>query len=199
MASTTRTFIAVAVPEALGQKLTRLQTLLAPDLADVRWSTTLPFHLTLAFLGDVAHTDLNDLCRATAAAVLASKPFELRLEALGVFPNATRPRVIWVGASGPGLEPLEALQKDVVRAVRAIGVPPADDRFHAHVTLGRLKPGRGPSPDMTPLLKHYRTWSAGTFPIAEVVVYASTQTPDGPHYAPLGRAPLRGGKGGPGA
>src|SRR5437879_3871095 len=134
MARTTRTFIAVAVPDTLGQKLTRLQTLLAPDLADVRWTTIPPFHLTLSFLGDVADTDLNEVCRATADSVAELKPFDLRLEGLGTFPNATRPRVVWVGATGPGLAPLDALQKEVVKAVRSVGHPPEDDRFHPHVT-----------------------------------------------------------------
>jgi len=196
MSGTTRTFIAVAVPETLGKKLTRLQALLAPELPDTRWSSTPPFHLTLAFLGDVEHADLNDVCLASAAAAAAFEPFEVRLEGLGVFPKPTRPRVAWVGATGPGVAQLETLQKEVVKAVRSIGHPPDDDRFHPHVTLGRLKPGRGPSPDMTPLLKHYRTWAAGSFTVAEAVVFASTLTRDGPLYAPLGRAPLRGRKAG---
>jgi RNA 2',3'-cyclic 3'-phosphodiesterase len=198
MARTTRTFIALAVPENLGQKLTRLQTLLAPDLPGTRWSETMPFHLTLAFLGDVADTDLNDVCHATKSAVSVLSPFDLRLEALGTFPDPVRPRVIWVGAVGPGLAPLETLQQEVARAVRAAGYPP-DDRFHPHVTLGRLKPGRGGSPDMTALVKHYRTWSPGSFPVTEVVIFASTLNPEGPRYAALGRGPLQGRKTGPGA
>jgi 2'-5' RNA ligase len=197
MASTTRTFIAVAVPDPLGQKLTRLQTLLAPDLSDTRWATTPPFHITLAFLGDVEQGDLNDVCRATVAAVSALQPFDLRLEGLGTFPDPIRPRVVWVGATDAGLAPLESMQKEVVKAVRSVGYPPQDDRFHPHVTLGRLKPGRRPSPDMTPLLKHYRLWAAGSFTIEEAIVFASTSTPDGPVYAPLVRAPLRGRKVGP--
>ena len=37
MARTTRTFIAVAVPDTLGAKLSRLQTLLAPSCPARRW------------------------------------------------------------------------------------------------------------------------------------------------------------------
>src|SRR3954451_882979 len=102
MAKTTRTFIAVAIPEALGQKLTRLQTLLAPELPGARWTATLPFHLTLAFLGDVSDTDLNVLCLAAATAAAPLAPFDLRLEGLGASLQPTRPRVVWVGATGPG-------------------------------------------------------------------------------------------------
>jgi 2'-5' RNA ligase len=199
MPRTTRTFIAVEVPENLGHKLARLQTLLAPELPGVRWTTTLPFHLTLVFLGDVADTDLNEVCRATAAAASTGEAFELRLEALGAFPSAARPRVVWVGATGSGLAPLAALQKEVAQAVRAAGYPPDDNRFQPHVTLGRIKPGRGPGLNLTAQVKHYQTWSAGSFTVNEAVVFASTLSPDGPTYAPLGRAPLQERKAGPNA
>ncbi len=62
---------------------------------------------------------------------------------------------------------------------------------------GASKSGRGPAPDLTPLLNHYRTWAAGSFTASECVTFASTLTPDGPAYAPLGRAPLGGRKTGP--
>jgi 2'-5' RNA ligase len=199
MASTTRTFIAVTVPDTSGQKLVRLQSLLAPNVPGVHWVTIAPFHLTLAFLGDVADTDLNDVCRASSAASASVSPFPLRLEGLGAFPTPARPRVVWVGAAAPAMAALDALQKAVAQAVAATGHPPADDRFHPHVTLGRLKPGRGPSPDLNSLVKHYRTWSAGSFIVTEAVVFASTLTPEGPAYAPLCRAPLRGAAAGPDA
>ena len=84
---TTRTFVAIPVPDSLGSKLTRLQTLLAPDLPGVRWSVVSPFHLTLAFLGDVADTELNKVCRTVEEVAADFPPFDLRLEGLGVFPN----------------------------------------------------------------------------------------------------------------
>jgi 2'-5' RNA ligase len=95
---------------------------------------------------------------------------------------------------GPGVESLSALQKKVAQAVARAGYPPDDSRFHPHTTLGRVKSGRGPAPDLTPLLNHYRTWSAGSFTASECVTFASTLSPDGPVYAPLVRAPLEGRK-----
>ncbi|HMB08713.1 MAG TPA: RNA 2',3'-cyclic phosphodiesterase, partial [Isosphaeraceae bacterium] len=163
-----------------------------PEVPGVRWVTARPFHLTLAFLGDVADTDLNAVCRGVAEAAAGFAPFELRLEGLGVFPDPTRPRTFWVGITGPGLDTLAALQKKIARAVADAGYPPDDNKFHPHVTLGRLKPGRGPAPDVGPLLRHYRGWSAGSFRVAEAATYASTLSPDGPLYAPLGTAPLGG-------
>ncbi len=191
MASTTRTFIGIAIPAVQRTRLGRLQSLIAPDLPGARWVEPAMFHLTLAFLGDVPDVDLNPVCRAVGAAIGGSGPFTLNLQSLGAFPDPSRPRVVWVGITGPGLDALAELRKSVVRAVDEAGYPPDDDRFSAHVTIGRIRGGKGPGPDLAPLVAHYRTWSAGNFPVAEVVTYASTLTPEGPAYMALATAPLR--------
>jgi 2'-5' RNA ligase len=105
MAKTTRTFVAISIPENLGAKLGRLQSQLAAQIPGVRWASSGEFHLTLAFLGDVDDTDLNDVCRAVAEVSKDVEPFDLRIESFGVFPDAVRPRTLWTGLIGPGLEP----------------------------------------------------------------------------------------------
>ena len=35
-------------------------------VAGCRWTTTLPFHLTLAFLGDVPNRDVDEICQVVA-------------------------------------------------------------------------------------------------------------------------------------
>lgn len=195
MPQTTRTFIALAVPQNVGDKLARLQTLLAPEATGVRWAEALPFHLTLAFLGDVNNGDLIEVCRAVATASSGIDVFDLRIEGVGFFPDAARPRTIWAGLVGPGLEPLRLLQAKIAAAVDSVNYP-ADEkkRFVPHITLGSLKPGRGPAADFTPLLNHFRTWSAGSFRVNEAVSFGSNLTPEGPEYTALGRALLKGGK-----
>lgn len=195
MPDTTRTFIALEIPADKRDKLGRLQSLIAPEIPGARWVEMGQFHVTLAFLGDVPHADLAGLCRAVAGVAAGHAPIDLRLEGLGVFPDPRRARVAWVGLAGPGLEALGALQRDVAAAANRAGYPP-DERFSPHVTIGRLKIGRGadPPPDLSPLLRHYQRWMAGSFQAAEVVTFASNPTPDGPAYAALARAPLAGGK-----
>jgi 2'-5' RNA ligase len=191
----TRTFVALVIPDSLGAKLTRLQSLLAPSVERVRWATASPFHVTLAFLGDVNNADLNAVCLAVQDAARDTPPLELRIEGLNLFGTPTRPRVLWVGLGGPGLDALLALQKRIAAAAADAGYPDDEPVYRPHVTLGRVTRGRAPGADLTPLLNHYRTWSAGSFRAAEAVTFASTLTPDGPVYAPLARAPLAAGKG----
>jgi len=196
MPKTTRTFIAIPIPPTLGEKLTRLQNSLAPQVSAARWTSTLPFHMTLAFLGDVPDNDLNTVCKAVAQACGPVSPFELRLEGVGVFPGPTKPRVLWAGLRAPDALALAGLQKSVVLAVTRAGYRPDDQRFTPHTTLGRIRPDRrGPMPgDLTGILAPLQNWSGGSFTVSEVITYASTLSPDGPVYAPLARAPLNGKK-----
>ena len=194
MADTTRTFIALEIPTERREKLGRLQGLIAPDIPGARWVELDLMHVTLAFLGEIPHVDLGRICRVIQDAASRHAPFELKLEGLGVFPDPAKSRVVWVGLTGPGLEPLEALQNDLAAATREVGYPPADERFHPHVTLGRIKVGKAAPPvaDVTPLLRHYAKWAAGMLRPTEVVVYGSTVSEEGPAYTPLTRAKLGG-------
>ena len=72
MPDTTRTFVAVAVPPSLTPRLERLQTELAGEVPEARWAATPPFHVTLAFLGDVPHAVYH--CSAAAGPIKAAAP-----------------------------------------------------------------------------------------------------------------------------
>jgi 2'-5' RNA ligase len=194
MRETTRTFIAIPIPDPIGPKLVRWQQALAPEIPACRWVETQPMHLTLAFLGDVPSCDLNALCLAVAAAAEPSGRFELKVQGLGAFPTPAQPRVIWAGIAADDLGPLMALREAVVRAATDAGYRPEDPRFHPHVTLGRLKSERGRPCDLTALFRREQARTAGVFPVVEVVTYASTLESRGVSYAPLNRARLKGKK-----
>jgi 2'-5' RNA ligase len=192
MPSSSRTFIALPIPPVQRTRLGRLQGLIAPELPNARWTEPDQFHLTLAFIGDVPDVDLNHFCRAVAGAAVGFDPFVINLQSLGAFPDPGHPRVVWVGVTGPGLDVLTGLRDAVAMAAAEAGFPPEDDRFHPHVTLGRIKSKKGQEVEITRLIPHYRSWAAGQFTVSEVIVYASTLTPEGPSYMVLSRTPLRG-------
>ncbi len=191
MASSSRIFVAFTVPDVQRTRLGRLQGLIAPEIPNARWVTPEMFHVTLAFLGDVPDIALNTVCRAVAGACDGFPPFTVNLQSLGVFPDPTRPRVAWVGLTGPGIETLGRLRASIVEAIGEAGYPPEDDRFTPHLTLGHIKNKKGEHLDMAPLIAHYRTWSAGNFEVNAVVTFASTLTPEGPAYMALASAALR--------
>jgi RNA 2',3'-cyclic 3'-phosphodiesterase len=195
MPELTRTFIAIPIPEPIGRQLARWQRTLAPEIPGCRWvEGECPFHITLAFLGDVANPDLNELCLAVAAAVEPGSPFELKVEGLGAFPNPGRPRVLWAGITADDLAPLERLRLAVVQAATGCGYRPDDPRFHPHVTLGRLKSDRRQPCDLTDLIRRQQGRTIAPFTVTEAVTYASSLDPSGATYTPLNHARLKGKK-----
>ncbi len=103
--------------------------------------------------------------------------------------------MVWAGITSDDLGPLGELRTAVVRAATRSGYRPDDPRFHPHVTLGRIRSDRERPCDLTEIVRREQARSAGTFPVVEVVTYASTLGPKGATYAPLSRARLEGKKG----
>jgi RNA 2',3'-cyclic 3'-phosphodiesterase len=194
MPECTRVFIAIAIPEPLERQLIRFQEELAPAIPGCRWTSALPFHLTLAFLGDVPNSDLSEICRVVAASAGEIEPFEIEVKGVGAFPSAIKPRVIWAGVTAPNLKLLFDLQESIVYSLAGIGHRPDDQRFHPHVTLGRIKHQRRGPGDLTGLIERNRLWSAGQYTVTDVEVFASTLGPAGSAYDVLGRGPLAGKK-----
>jgi 2'-5' RNA ligase len=192
MPDTTRTFLALALPGAISPKLERLQANLEQGIRQGRLSTPRPWHITLAFLGDVPHEDLLAVCLAAEDVAALHPRLTLKLQGVGAFPDAARPRVVWAGVAGPDLDALRELQADLAKSLARLGFPGDHRPYHPHLTLGRLNPRRGTSSEISRVLTRFASWSAGPITFTEVVVFSSTLSPDGPEYAPLGRARLVG-------
>lgn len=191
MPRTSRTFIGIPVPKARSIKLQRLQTLIAPEVPTVRWTPFEQFHLTLAFLGDVDQRDLTEVCRAVAEVCAPFDPFGLSIMGLGVFPDLAKPRVLWAGLEGDGLKTLFELREAINAAMIAIDYAP-DPKFHAHLTLGRVKLSRDTETDLSPLLRHFQTWNGGLFEVSEVITFGSDLSVEGAAHTAFSTAPLLG-------
>jgi RNA 2',3'-cyclic 3'-phosphodiesterase len=194
MPECTRTFIAIAVPEPVEHELTRLQAELAPEIAGCHWTSTRPFHITLAFLGDVPDSDLNEIRQTVAASTVSLDRFEVEVRGLGAFPNASRPRVVWAGVTATNINALNELQQSVIDSLERIGHGPDDQRFHPHVTLGRIKHNRHDNRRVHAFIDRWADWSAGGFVVTEVFIIASTLGRAGPSYEVLSRSLLDGKK-----
>jgi RNA 2',3'-cyclic 3'-phosphodiesterase len=190
----TRVFIAIGIPKSLERKLAQVQTELAPAVAGFRWASALPFHLTLAFLGEIPNRDLNAIGQIAAESARPIEPFEIEVKGLGAFPSPSRPRVIWAGVTAPNLKPLFDLQESLMSSLERIGHPPDDRRFNPHVTLGHRKHGRGGAGSLAGLIERYTLWSAGQFCAADLQVFASTPGRAGSVYTVLSEGTLVGKK-----
>jgi 2'-5' RNA ligase len=111
---------------------------LAAALSGRRTSRSDQWHVTLAFLGEVA--DPEPLRTPLQAAVAESPPFALQLAGGGAFGGA---QVAWAGIAGD-VDALSALAASVQHACREAGVVLEHRRFRPHLTVGktrRIDPG----------------------------------------------------------
>jgi RNA 2',3'-cyclic 3'-phosphodiesterase len=135
-----RLFVAVPVPAEVRQALAAAQNRLRERLPEkaIGWTRPEQFHLTLKFLGAVKVGDVPALVQALQTASAAFDNLKLRCSGAGFFPTPKRPRVIWVGLEDATSQ-LGSLQGSVETAVAPFTLEKPENRFHAHVTLGRVK------------------------------------------------------------
>ncbi|MCS7282551.1 MAG: RNA 2',3'-cyclic phosphodiesterase [Anaerolineae bacterium] len=188
-----RTFIAIVLPEPLIRQLAQVQQQLekkAPP-GSVRWVNPEGIHLTLKFLGDTPAAKLDAIRAALAAVASRSAPCAFTVGGLGCFPNARRPRVIWVGVQAIGGE-LAALQRAVEAAMKPLGFPPEGREFTPHLTLGRVR-DRVPPTDLSRLSALISSTEVGTLGEVTARCFAlirSDLKPTGAEYTPLAEFPL---------
>jgi RNA 2',3'-cyclic 3'-phosphodiesterase len=156
-----RLFVAVDFPKEINDYLFFLQSFFR-DVHLVR-----SFHLTLKFFGEA---ELEPIIEKLSQ--VNEKAFRLELSGYGVFPDAKRPKVIWVGTKEQPL--LIALQKRMESLFP--GMTPDFD-FHPHITLARCN-SRMDLPKIKIKPK--------PFEIKEFFLYQSTLTKLGPIYTKMG-------------
>lgn len=100
-----------------------------------------PAHFTLLFLGDLAAELAAPLARALEARAAREAPFRVAFGSVGAFPDAMRPRVVFLSVleGADGLERLAQLARAAADEVSAR----YDDRpFVPHLTLFRVRGAR---------------------------------------------------------
>jgi RNA 2',3'-cyclic 3'-phosphodiesterase len=183
-----RCFVALPVPEPVRRWAAEVIAALKAGGPDVKWVEPGNLHLTLKFLGEASEDRVPDLVRALETACAGRAPLNLEITAPGAFPNARRPRVVWLGLAGD-LTPLAELAAAVERALEPLGFPSEDRPFRAHLTLGRVRRPRkgGRQPDTRSLARDLAgsDFAAGPeFRAERVVLMQSTLTPGGAIYQP---------------
>jgi 2'-5' RNA ligase len=159
--TTMRAFLAIYPDEHARGELSEI----SPDDADdVRVSDMADWHVTLRFLGQIADTQLDDICAATSAGLASVRDLTIRLGPMTAL--GTGARVLFVPASGA-----EAAASALDDALDDL-VEPRDGPFRGHLTLARAR-GRSRLPStLSGLPIHV------SFPVSEVAFVVSRLEPD---------------------
>jgi 2'-5' RNA ligase len=186
-----RAFLAIEPPEDILQATSRIQEKLKHEVSGrISWTRPEGRHLTLKFFGDVSMEDVDKISAAVQNRVASGLSLNLKVEKLGVFPDARKPRVLWCDTAGD-VSQLSVLQKQLESDFEALGFPKENRPFRAHLTLARIKDPHGVSGIGEALAKH-GAFAAGEFVCRELILFQSQLTPQGAIYTRLEAFPAEG-------
>jgi len=126
-----RLFIAIDTPEDVKEYLVIVQKQIEDKNNKIKFVNS--FHLTLKFLGDVQSNNLEEIKNNLKK--ITFNTFPVVLDDLGVFPNESYIRVIWVGLKPE--EQIIELQKDIDENLKNLFKK--EKNFKPHLTLARVK------------------------------------------------------------
>ena len=189
-----RLFIAIDPPEEAKQILAETINELEKSIPKgVRWVQPHRIHLTVKFLGNVSNSALDDILTAIEQASddFQDGNFNLNLFGLGVFPNRSRPRVLWGGVQGD-LDSLKKLHHEVDSAVSRLGFSLDQGPYQPHMTLGRPR-NSVPQQRLSLIGDTISNWPSlrpVTWKVDSVHLIQSVSEPSRVEYITLGSAPL---------
>jgi 2'-5' RNA ligase len=188
-----RLFVAIDVSDDTRAQLRRVRETLEQRLAAnrkpprVTWVAEAAAHVTVRFIGEVSE-DTGEKVKSALASPFHQSPYDLQFEGVGAFPNARRPRVIWIGATR-GQEETAALAAAVNARLDPIIGTGEERSFRAHLTVARVK-----EPMPFDWDGAFAATAAGRSrsPIDHVTLYQSKTSPKGPAYTAICTILLRG-------
>lgn len=182
-ADTIRAFIAADISEQVRERIGEIRTELELTDAGVRWTKPSSIHLTLRFLGNITEARVGPAGQALAEAARGVEPVRVEVGGYGMFPSERRPRVIWLGLEKGGPELFKIFERLEV-ALEARGFGPADKKFSPHLTLGRLKSGKGMK-KVVEVLSREATKGFGQYRVDRLFLFKSELHPRGAVYTAL--------------
>lgn len=153
---------------------------------DAKWVPPENVHLTLAFLGEIAESDVPGVSACLDEALAEVEPFPAALGRFGRFPEGGKARVLWVGIE-EGAEQLEGVAR-AVWAGLARWYEPEERPFAAHLTVARFKKPCRIEQEKAPALVRTGPWT-----VDRVELISSKLMRPAPVYTTIHDARLGGG------
>ena len=188
-----RLFVAVPMPPGpLAACRALVDGVRRGPLGDVpRWVHVDNLHLTVRFLGETPRELTPDAALAVRDALGGARAFDVVLAGAGSFPEARKPRALWLGIE-QGAAELGALADALDPALEPLGWPRDDRPYRPHLTVARLD--RSSISSSEAVADELRAAAAGwrtAFRADRVVFYRSHLGGGAPRYEPLVDIALR--------
>ena len=133
-----RAFIPIEIPVEIRDRFEQVISQLADSIPEhaVRWVPVNNIHLTLKFLGDVSEANYEVLIQLLESQAKLHSPFNMSVGGLGAYPNAKRPRVVWIGIEAD--QELFELQRAIDAETTRMGYQSEVRDYSPHLTIGRI-------------------------------------------------------------
>ncbi len=181
-----RLFVALTPPGEVVEELRASTEALRRLVPDLRWTRPEQWHVTLAFLGEVADDVADELARRLSRAAARHPPLSLLLGGGGRFGH----QVLWTRVQGDR-EGLRRLADSVRAAARRSRLPMEQRPYRPHVTLARADAAT----DLRPLVERLASWQGLPWVATRLYLVRSRlgAGPDGSSlHVPIAAWPLHG-------
>jgi 2'-5' RNA ligase len=189
-----RLFIAIHIPEQIQRELVTIQENVRAKLptGSVNWTKPEQLHVTLKFLGNVPNEQVEALKEQLGKVLKCTFSFDLRAEEVGAFPDTRFPRVIWAGLTDTH-GTLAQIHQHIEVAVSRFTTKDAREKFHAHVTLGRVKHLKAPDRKLLfEVLSKMNRQFFGEWQVKEIELMRSQLSSQGAVHGRIASFPLSG-------
>lgn len=173
----TRAFLAFDVSEEVVRSLAEAGEELRKTGADVGVVTKENLHFTVKFLGEIPETVVSEV--DSRVGKLDLHAFEAEVKGIGVFPDPSRPRIVWAGVAA-GAEEMIRSVRSVTGALAGLGKEEERD-FQPHLTIGRVRSPRN-SDELASFVARNSEREFGKTRIVRLKLKSSLLTPRGPVY-----------------
>jgi len=187
-----RTFIGVSISKEARQDVAAYTECLRQRFRNIRvgWEKEDKLHLTLKFLGDTCEEQITGMRKALDEIAERHTGFRIHLAGTGVFPNARRPAVLWIGL-GEGREELAAIAREIEYRAESNGFEKEKRMYSPHLTIARVREPQKGKALATEHLKN--VFECDPFTVSDIVFYESRLSPRGSIYTRISTHVIKGG------
>ncbi len=185
-----RTFIAVEISEEIKEQIYSFITKTGKELENnkIKWVEKENLHITLKFLGEIKPDICMKVRQILSEIVKNFNKFYINLNSLGVFPQLSNARVIWIDIHEK--EKLKEIYETIENKLKELKLPKENREFQPHLTIGRIKFLQDKE-KINLFLTKYKNTNFDTTNIEHITFFESILKPQGPEYRVIEKFPLQ--------